>query len=110
MGSGPVQSPVVNVRTDAHTHIHSYVQIEHYVDIAFNNCTGYFAVVECGVPESPADGSVHANGTVFDSVATYNCSVGYSRHGNMTARCLASGRWSGAPPICSCEQPLCAQC
>ena len=51
----------------------------------------------------PVNGTVHVTGTVYGSVATYNCSVGYTQQGNATVLCLATGQWSGPPPVCSSE-------
>lgn len=39
-------------------------------------------------------------GTVYQSVARYECDEGYNLVGDMTQECQASGEWSNSPPQC----------
>ena len=53
--------------------------------------------VSCPPLPSPLNGRV----TVNDNGASYTCNVGfYATGGDRTRNCLATGEWSGQPPIC----------
>ena len=60
-----------------------------------------WAVVDCGIPQAPANGSVTVSGTTFNSTATYSCDSGYILHGNITRTCLETGLWSTSSPTCT---------
>ncbi|CAI8041016.1 Sushi, von Willebrand factor type A, EGF and pentraxin domain-containing protein 1, partial [Geodia barretti] len=56
--------------------------------------------VDCGSLTDPVNGTISLTGTAFNSTATYSCNDGYSLVGDTTITCLASGLWSGEPPLC----------
>lgn len=59
------------------------------------------ALVDCGLPESIANGSISAEeGTTYQQVATYSCNYSYALMGVNTRRCLATGNWSDEKPSC----------
>lgn len=50
--------------------------------------------VDCGALASPANGSVDVSGeTVYGSMATFKCNVGYRLVGSATKRCTEIGQW-----------------
>ena len=58
------------------------------------------AVVVCGAPDAPEDGTVSATGHHYLSVTTFECSEGYKLVGNASAVCTDDGTWSAPAPIC----------
>ena len=58
-------------------------------------------MVDCGSLNDPNHGSVSLSTTVYNSVATYSCDIGYSLDGDDERRCLKNKQWSGTPPTCS---------
>ncbi len=59
------------------------------------------AVVDCGPPPSPKDGSVSTpDGTTFNRDAWFSCNDGFELVGPESTRCLADRRWSPEPPTC----------
>ena len=62
-----------------------------------------FLTVDCGSLSDPLNGVVMTTGTTLSSDATYTCDNGYTRSGDQTRVCLASGDWSGSEPSCNRE-------
>ena len=60
-----------------------------------------YLVVTCDDLDDPGHGAVSYTATVYDSVASYSCDVGYSLNGDDERMCLESGEWSGTAPSCS---------
>ena len=57
---------------------------------------------DCGNLTAPADGSVNfSSGTTFQSVATFECSIGYTLEGDATRTCQANESWSNSDPSCN---------
>lgn len=56
--------------------------------------------MDCGLLENPSNGQVTLSGTVFESVATYQCDSGFNLVGNVERVCQASGEWSGTDASC----------
>ena len=42
----------------------------------------------------------YTTGTVYQSVASYACDLGYYAIGNASCTCTSNGTWSDVPPIC----------
>lgn len=64
--------------------------------------------VECSIPKQIANGKVVYTKLQFGHSATFSCRRGYRLQGPETLRCLPSGKWDVAPPVCvqiSCTQP-----
>lgn len=57
--------------------------------------------VTCGPLEFPLNGRVIQTGTVFGSIALYNCDEGYTLTGSVTRTCQPVGLWSGIEPYCA---------
>lgn len=57
--------------------------------------------LDCGVPSSPANGSVIYITTIYGSVITYACDIGFNLHGDHSAICEKTGQWSNRPPTCT---------
>jgi hypothetical protein len=55
---------------------------------------------DCGAPGMPANGSVSAPMTTFQSVAMYMCGSGYTLSGSTTRTCQSDQSWSGTVPTC----------
>ncbi len=60
-------------------------------------------VVDCGSLSAPTNGGVMTTGTTYQSTATYSCDNGYTRSGDQTRVCQASGDWNGSEPACNRE-------
>lgn len=64
----------------------------------------FSSVVHCEAAPIPPNGQVmYANPnlpTIFNSVVTYSCDVGFELSGSATRRCNTSGDWSGSIPTC----------
>ncbi|XP_064386127.1 sushi, von Willebrand factor type A, EGF and pentraxin domain-containing protein 1-like isoform X2 [Halichondria panicea] len=58
-------------------------------------------VVDCGSLSAPTNGGVMTTGTTYQSTATYSCDNGYTRSGDQTRVCQASGDWNGSEPACN---------
>ena len=65
------------------------------------NC---FPGIDCGRLTAPKNGDISfSRGTLFGSVATYNCDSPFQLVGVVTRVCQADGTWSGEAPICECK-------
>ncbi|KAM7014934.1 CUB and sushi domain-containing protein 1-like [Tautogolabrus adspersus] len=60
--------------------------------------------VSCGIPQSPGNGSFHANQYTVGSQVTYHCNEGFHLDPGvtMTAVCLEDGSWSNAASAPRC--------
>eukprot|EP00117_Sycon_ciliatum_P048173 scpid2370/ scgid5761/ Sushi, von Willebrand factor type A, EGF and pentraxin domain-containing protein 1; CCP module-containing protein 22; Polydom; Selectin-like osteoblast-derived protein; Serologically defined breast cancer antigen NY-BR-38 len=56
--------------------------------------------IDCGQPESPANGAVVVDNTFYEGQAAYTCSVGYRLTGSTLRVCRADGLWSESTPEC----------
>ena len=63
----------------------------------------YCSAIECGEPQSTANGVVSVSTTTFSSIASYNCHEGYTLIGEHNRTCLSTGVWSGSTPHCTCK-------
>ena len=60
------------------------------------------AVVDCGILQNPANGTVTVAETTFGSTASYSCSgSNYLLVGAAERTCQANGMWSESIPKCS---------
>ena len=58
--------------------------------------------VQCPDLPNPDNGQVtFSNGFMIGSVATYECSQGFTLEGDVTQTCQADGTWSGVPATCA---------
>ena len=60
-----------------------------------------FSAADCDNLNDPSNGQVTLTGTVFGSVASYECDTGFSLVGNMERTCQDDGEWSGTDPTCN---------
>ena len=61
-----------------------------------------FLILDCGSLTSPENGSVrYSTGTTYQSVASFNCSTGYTISTNSTRTCKADKTWSNVTPYCT---------
>ncbi|XP_045205733.2 CUB and sushi domain-containing protein 3-like [Mercenaria mercenaria] len=60
----------------------------------------YCEIKDCGSLVNPVDGIVSVSSTVYEGIATYNCSVGFDLWGENTRKCSADGIWDKEPPRC----------
>ena len=66
----------------------------------------FFSVVDCDVLDTIENGYIeYSDGTVYQSVATYNCHIGHdlSTSGDEMRTCGSNGMWNGNAPICNSE-------
>lgn len=61
----------------------------------------YDTGVNCGPPESPAQGATNYTSTEYGAEAKYSCNAGYVLSGASVAVCNLDGTWSQPPPTCS---------
>ena len=69
--------------------------------------------VNCGPPESPAQGATNYTSTEYGAEAKYSCNAGYVLSGASVAVCNLDGTWSRPPPTCSSKLqagPLASLC
>ena len=64
----------------------------------FIQCYTLFS--DCGSLADPADGTVNAPVTTYESEATFSCNTGYTLQGSATLTCQADTSWDNAPPTC----------
>ena len=76
-------------------------------------CSQYFphhtTVVDCDVLGTIENGYIeYSEGTVYQSVATYNCHNGHNltMSGDEMRTCGSDGRWNGTAPTCNSELKL----
>ena len=62
-----------------------------------------YSAVDCGDPGTPTNGERSLSRTIYNSVVTYTCDVGYTLQGSNSRTCQSDGLWSGSVPQCSCE-------
>ncbi|KAH3700409.1 hypothetical protein DPMN_075385 [Dreissena polymorpha] len=59
-------------------------------------------IKDCGTINHMVLGSVtYTQGTVYNSIATFSCPLGYRLLGNRTVTCLETGMWSANAPACT---------
>lgn len=63
--------------------------------------TGSCPFVDCGALPAPANGTVSAGDTIYNTTRTLACDVGYTQSGSSSRTCQASGVWSGTPTVCT---------
>ncbi|XP_053408488.1 sushi, von Willebrand factor type A, EGF and pentraxin domain-containing protein 1-like [Mercenaria mercenaria] len=52
-------------------------------------------IKNCHTPSAPINGKVNTtNGTIYQSVATFSCDIGYTLNGGNSTVCESSGNWS----------------
>jgi len=56
--------------------------------------------VNCGDPDSPANGDVSFTTTTEGSIADYSCDEGYDLNGVTQWRCQGNNSWSESVPTC----------
>ncbi len=69
---------------------------------ATGGTTSSVSSVNCGVPANPANGTVSAPVTTYNSIASYSCNNGYNLSGVATRKCQSDATWSGTAPTCVC--------
>ena len=65
-------------------------------------------IVNCSNPGEPTNGMLQGETFTYNSVVTYNCSVGYSLTGATSLTCLSDGTWNESVPTCdivNCGNP-----
>ena len=65
-------------------------------------------IVNCSSPGEPTNGMLQGGTFTYNSVVTYNCSVGYGLTGAVALTCLADGTWDASMPSCdivNCSDP-----
>ena len=55
---------------------------------------------DCGPIESPSNGSLFGNLTVYPHQVSFACDEGYILNGSSIRRCTSEGTWSGTPALC----------
>ena len=66
-------------------------------------------VVDCDVLDTIENGYIeYSDGTVYQSVATYNCHNGHNlaMSGDEMRTCGSDGNWNGTAPTCNSESKL----
>lgn len=58
-------------------------------------------MIDCGHLDDIENGVISHPLTIYDSVAIYSCTTGYTLIGASQRTCLESGDWSGSEPTCS---------
>ena len=59
--------------------------------------------IDCGDPGTPTNGQRSLSSTIYNSVVTYTCDVGYTLQGSNSRTCQVDGQWSGSVPQCNRE-------
>ena len=65
--------------------------------------------MDCDVLDAIENGYIeYSDGTVYQSVATYNCHNGYQLTviESVTKTCGSNGMWNGIAPICNSESKI----
>ena len=61
-------------------------------------------MVDCGGLEPPDNGTIELReGTLFGSIAVYDCDDGFEVVGSIVRVCLETGEWSDEAPVCESE-------
>ena len=63
--------------------------------------TPYIPSGDCGVPDTPANGSKSVSFTTVGHTVTYTCKSEYKLLGSSSRICQNNGQWSGTQPSCS---------
>lgn len=63
--------------------------------------------IQCPLPQSPENGEVIYNSTIYNSEIIYKCKYNYQLIGDSNATCKNDGQWSSHVPICGgiCKHP-----
>ncbi|XP_068694975.1 sushi, von Willebrand factor type A, EGF and pentraxin domain-containing protein 1-like isoform X1 [Montipora foliosa] len=56
--------------------------------------------INCGVLQTPLNGSMIGEMTTFPSIARFYCDEGFTLHGSASRKCQANGRWHGKDVLC----------
>ena len=74
--------------------------------IHFSSYIVFYSVLDCDVLDTIENGYIeYSDGTVYQSVATYNCHNGHNlaMTGNEMRTCGSDGNWNGTAPTCDSE-------
>ena len=67
-----------------------------------------FSGQDCLRQQAPPNGYIQgANATNYGDTIAFGCYLPYVIQGSATRTCQASGKWDGAPPVCTCKYDLC---
>lgn len=66
----------------------------------WTSLTGRCTRLECGIPQSPENGTVKFSSLWVDAIAYYECDVGLELIGSQYTICLENQHWSNVLPIC----------
>ena len=68
-----------------------------------SNCTINLILFspDCGNLTDPVNGVLNYTATIYQSIATFTCSLGYYMTGNSTLVCEAGASWNGSEPTCT---------
>ena len=77
-----------------------------YINVFTHTCAHthtkpYNVVVNCGAPESPAQGATEYSLTEYGAKAKYLCNTGYVLSGAESTVCTLDGTWNLPPPTCN---------
>ena len=74
----------------------------HFIHLIIHTILG----LDCDVLDTIENGYIeYSDGTVYQSVATYNCHIGHNlaMSGNEMRTCESDGMWDGTAPTCNSE-------
>ncbi|KAM4021369.1 P-selectin-like isoform 2-T2 [Anomaloglossus baeobatrachus] len=75
---------------------------------ASNQWTGEIPIcepIQCSSLVAPVDGLMECNGgSTYNSTCAFSCSEGHEMTGSSELRCLPSGQWTSAVPLCKAVQ------
>lgn len=63
-------------------------------------------VIDCGKPPAILNGNVSFTTTIFSSIATYTCGLGYRLNGSDKSFCTDKGTWTRPTPTCNSKTPI----
>ena len=70
--------------------MHSCSEVKHFSAFHCLSNSG----VNCGTPPALSNAILNYRSTLFESVVTYTCEVGYTAIGINNITCMETGKWS----------------
>ena len=71
-----------------------YILFEWVYRFESNYCTNLISAVDCGTPPPLSNAILNYQSTLFESVVTYTCEVGYIAIGINNITCMENAKWS----------------
>ena len=71
-----------------------------FVYYSFVNFLLVILAIDCGIVQTPQNGSMRGEMTTYSNSLTFDCDEGFTLYGSSSRKCQANGTWSGSDALC----------